>query len=549
MTVSYHFQLASLSPSLILRVLFRWKGSVWKHIYKELLVWTIIFLAVSFFYRSDYFLNAKQKTYLSSTVFYSNTILNYLKISRNLLKSVSFNSTLHQKLSKLKYENSFEKFFNLIYLIYFSIFGNLAHYFDTRLEYIPITFILGFFVDTILSRWSSIFINMGYIESYAFFIVNYIHGESENAKRLRRTLARYLCLTQVFVFRDISAQVQKRFPTIDSMIDAGILLKEEKEKLDLIKLQYNKYWTPIRWIHSAALKARKDELITSDLFYWKLCAEVDAFRHNLQLLYNYDWVPIPLVYSQVVFLAVYVHFLVCLISRQFIISDNTIISDLDLIIPVMTIIEFVFFIGWLKVAQALLNPFGDDDDDFECNYLIDKNLAEQLPTNLNLLLLDCQNENLAFSRVCVCWTTSLCIADNYDRVPEIQPDLLWRSRKGFPASMDSSSVGSAVNLQLELTVERANVVNYHPHAAYVNAGQTLSYISLNAADQEGARIMKHTQTTSACNALQIADHFEESINRTSLQLAQYNKLQTEFLLSPNPSMNKDKINETEITQL
>ncbi|OZC08320.1 hypothetical protein X798_04671 [Onchocerca flexuosa] len=81
MAISYHHQLASLSQFVPFRILFRWKGSVWKHIYKEL------------------------------------------------------------------------------------IFGNLARYFDTRLEYIPITFILGFFVDTILSRWSNIFINMGYIES------------------------------------------------------------------------------------------------------------------------------------------------------------------------------------------------------------------------------------------------------------------------------------------------------------------------------------------------------------------------------------------------
>ncbi|VDK58445.1 unnamed protein product [Cylicostephanus goldi] len=29
----------------------------------------------------------------------------------------------------------------------------------------------------------------------------------------------------------------------------------------------------------------------------------------------------------------------------------------------------------MKVAEALLNPLGEDDDDFECNFLIDKNIA------------------------------------------------------------------------------------------------------------------------------------------------------------------------------
>lgn len=41
----------------------------------------------------------------------------------------------------------------------------------------------------------------------------------------------------------------------------------------------------------------------------------------------------------------------------------------------MTILEFIFFVGWMKVAEALLNPMGEDDDDFECNWLIDKNIA------------------------------------------------------------------------------------------------------------------------------------------------------------------------------
>ena len=46
----------------------------------------------------------------------------------------------------------------------------------------------------------------------------------------------------------------------------------------------------------------------------------------------------------------------------------------DFYIPVFTILEFICYSGWIKVAETLLNPFGDDDEDFEINYLIDRNL-------------------------------------------------------------------------------------------------------------------------------------------------------------------------------
>ena len=35
----------------------------------------------------------------------------------------------------------------------------------------------------------------------------------------------------------------------------------------------------------------------------------------------------------------------------------------DYYVPIFTIMQFVFFFGWLKVAETLINPFGDDDDD------------------------------------------------------------------------------------------------------------------------------------------------------------------------------------------
>ena len=48
--------------------------------------------------------------------------------------------------------------------------------------------------------------------------------------------------------------------------------------------------------------------------------------------------------------------------------------DGDFKVPIYTILQFFFYMGWLKVAEQLVNPWGNDEDDFEVNYIIDRNL-------------------------------------------------------------------------------------------------------------------------------------------------------------------------------
>ena len=48
---------------------------------------------------------------------------------------------------------------------------------------------------------------------------------------------------------------------------------------------------------------------------------------------------------------------------------------MDWPVPIMTVLEFIFVIGWMKVAEVLLNPLGEDDDDFEVNSIIDNNIS------------------------------------------------------------------------------------------------------------------------------------------------------------------------------
>lgn len=55
---------------------------------------------------------------------------------------------------------------------------------------------------------------------------------------------------------------------------------------------------------------------------------------------------------QVVTLAVYTFFFACLIGRQFLDTDQGYQGhDLDIYIPIFTLLQFFFYAGWLKVNQ------------------------------------------------------------------------------------------------------------------------------------------------------------------------------------------------------
>ena len=81
-------------------------------------------------------------------------------------------------------------------------------------------------------------------------------------------------------------------------------------------------------------------------------------------------------------MATYVFFIFTIIGRQKIdgfsvhkaMRSGRIPLDIDLYIPIFTVLQFFFYMGLLKVAEQLINPFGDDDEDFELNWLIDRHV-------------------------------------------------------------------------------------------------------------------------------------------------------------------------------
>lgn len=151
-------------------------------------------------------------------------------------------------------------------------------------------------------------------------------------------------------------------------------MESEKEMLNSVQSEHPKYWIPCVWYINLLRKADAENKISNAPGMKTLLDELNLFREKCDSLYSYDWIEVPIVYTQVVTLAVYSYFVASLFSHQFLAEDSEFkYYHVDLFIPFTCVLELVFYIGWLKVAEKIMDPFGDDEHDFDMNVIVDRN--------------------------------------------------------------------------------------------------------------------------------------------------------------------------------
>ncbi|XP_045479849.1 bestrophin-2 isoform X2 [Harmonia axyridis] len=255
------------------------------------------------------------------------------------------------------------------------LFQAIVQYCKIYIDLIPLSFVLGFYVSIVMTRWWGQYTTIPFPDNLAVYVSTTVHGQDERGRVMRRTIMRYVCTCITMTFTMISPKVKKRFPTLDYFIDAGLLQQNEKEIIeDLNKKSpaYSKQWLPIVWAASIITRARKEGRIRDDFAVKTIIDELNKIRGQCGMLLNYDHISVPLVYTQVVTIAVYSYFLTTLMGHQWIDDGNN--YTFDVYMPIFTLLQFFFYMGWLKVAESLINPFGEDDDDFEVNWMVDRNM-------------------------------------------------------------------------------------------------------------------------------------------------------------------------------
>ncbi|KAI8515100.1 chloride channel [Branchiostoma belcheri] len=315
MTKSYSLKVANARLGGFPRLLLRWKASIYKLLYKEMAIFITLYVALSIMYR--FALKPPQK-------------------------------------------RTFEK---------------IAMYCHQYSDLIPVSFLLGFYVSIIYARWWNQYLSLPWPDRLASLIGCVVHGADERGRLIRRTMVRYLNLSAVMVMRGVSTLVYKRFPTMTHIIDAGFMTIAEWKEYESLESHHSKFWVPINWFCNLASEARQEGRIRDDFAFKALMEEINVYRGCLGMIYSYDWISVPLVYTQVVTVAVYTFLLSCLMGRQYLDPAQGYEGhEVDLYVPAFTLLQFFFYMGWLKVAEQLINPFGEDDDDFDSNWCIDRNL-------------------------------------------------------------------------------------------------------------------------------------------------------------------------------
>ncbi|KAM9619893.1 bestrophin-4 [Morphnus guianensis] len=293
MTISYTLKVANSHFGGFSKLLFRWKGSIYKLLYKEFIVFVALYALLSLVYRR--LLTEEQK----------------------------------------------------------HLYTKVAQYCNRSTDLIPMSFVLGFYVTLIVNRWWAQYTSIPLPDQLMCVISSNVHGKDERGRILRRTLIRYANLSAVLILRSVSTRVLKRFPTMDHVVEAGFMTQDECKKFESLHSDFNKYWIPCVWFTNLAAQARRDGRIRDDVALRLLMDELNLYRAKCSMLFHYDWISIPLVYTQVVTIAVYSFFAFCLVGRQFLEPlEPGQEGDLDMYVPLSTLLQFFFYAGWLKVRHG-----------------------------------------------------------------------------------------------------------------------------------------------------------------------------------------------------
>ena len=165
-----------------------------------------------------------------------------------------------------------------------------------------------------VNRWWLQYNSLHWPDKLAMNLASYLPGDGK-AKKIRRQVMRLANLSAILILRRISPSIARRFPTYEHFVEAGLMTIWERDEMNhmhqVTENLQQLAWLPVQWAQAAIGQAKDEGLITSDFYLSILQKNLnDLYYDKTCGLVGYTWINIPLVYTQLVTLAVHLYFFV-----------------------------------------------------------------------------------------------------------------------------------------------------------------------------------------------------------------------------------------------
>ncbi|VDN09207.1 unnamed protein product [Dibothriocephalus latus] len=218
-------------------------------------------------------------------------------------------------------------------------------------ERMPIGLFLGFYVNIVVGQWWGRFCAIPWPDSVVLAICAYIQGDSKSLTARRHTLIRYVHLTYILHMRGMSSRVKQQYPTIEHVVTAGIMTEQEKD-LFLQSGDDGKSgiaFLPIMWAVNLINQLRTEGAIPNATSLELLQEELRNFRGGFGVVWTYNYLSVPLAYTQISLIIIYSYFGLSIFAWQPLnATQNYIGHNINVYVPVFGLLQLAFYIGWSK---------------------------------------------------------------------------------------------------------------------------------------------------------------------------------------------------------
>ena len=267
--------------------------------------------------------------------------------------------------------------------------------YDERIFNGLLTFLVGFYVSFIVRNWWQNMKLLPFLDSLCMSLCSYlivdaslgednfeisVNRKKVKVKQFKKDVCRYVLLSWTMSFCRISCRLKRLFNSPKVFHQRGLLTISEHKKLRTFHEDgwLERWATPLLWANKMICSVRKLEhsepndippLIVKDTTRVEIA--LLKIQNALEQLNKEYYFTIPSLMHQVISSALYIFFFLGVLAGQNlsiytndspIEGHNTasIIARLALNFPFYFCAKYMLLIGWIKLAEDLQNPFGED---------------------------------------------------------------------------------------------------------------------------------------------------------------------------------------------